>query len=332
MARQMTAVERVSRTVCARLRAKKVMTKREIPFVQLGKLTRMIYRLVMTVTIFMATFLATAVHAADLSSRTSHDVVKTDSPSASMYPKQLVAFDDKSLSELPREGNKLIYRISCSPSFAPSVCVRLHVNEAGDGIVFLNRWCGGRRALDHRQYFPEGTQCEVSAPEVSKFLALVKSIDFWNIPPRLDSPPDFDGSTWVLEGVRNGAYHVVSRQSPKDGDFRGAGLLLMNYAGLDVCEAHGHLGQYKLHKLEFVGLIVSDNPPTTFAIVKTPEGDLVRARTGSAMGSPWGKVIEITEDYIQTSELVPDGQGGLREKENRLYRRDSKSQRNYLGK
>jgi Tfp pilus assembly protein PilP len=58
----------------------------------------------------------------------------------------------------------------------------------------------------------------------------------------------------------------------------------------------------------------------------------VRVQIGSGMGSPWGKVLEITEDYIETSELVPDGQGGLRERENRLYRRDSKSQRNHLGK
>jgi type IV pilus assembly protein PilP len=286
----------------------------------------------MTVTILMATVLAAPVHTADLPSSTPHDVVKTDSPSASVYPKQLVAYRDKPQSDLAREGNKLIYGFSCFPSFAPSVCVRLHVNETGDGIVFLNRWCGSSRALEHRQYFPEGTQYDVSAPEVSKFLALLKSAEFWNMLPEPDSPPDWDGSTWILEGIRNGEYHVVSRRSPEQGEFRDAGLLLMNYAGLDACEALGHLGQYKLHKLEFVGLIVRDNPPTTFAIVKTPEGDLVRARTGSGMGSPWGKVIEITEDYIQTSELVPDGQGGWRERENCLYRRDSKSQRNDLGK
>jgi len=293
----------------------------------------MIYRLFMTVTIFMATVLAAPVHTADLPSRTHHDVVKTDSPSASVYPKQLVAYDDKPLSELAREGNELIYRFSCFPSFAPSVIVRLHVNEAGDGIVFLNRW-GGRRALDHRQYSREGTQYEVSAPEVSKFLALVKSTDFWNMPPSGNSllMPGNDGSTWILEGIRNGAYHVVSRWSPEPGDFRGAGLLLMNYAGLDACEAHGHLGQYKLHKLEFVGSIVSGNPPTTFAIVKTPEGDLVRARTGIYMGTAFGKVVAITEDFIQITEVIPDGQGGWMERENRLYRSDSQSQRNYLGK
>jgi hypothetical protein len=284
----------------------------------------------MTVTIFMANFLATAVHAAELPSRMPHDVVKTDSSSASMYPEQLIAFDDKPLSDLARKGNKLIYRFSCFPSFAPPVSVRLHVNEAGDGILFLNRMYG-RRAIENRMTVRLGTQYEVSGPEVSKFLALVKSIDFWNMPPSLDSFPGTDGSTWVLEGIRNGAYHVVSRWSPEPGDFRGAGLLLMNYAGLDACEAYGHLGQYKLHKLEFVGLIVRGNPPKTFAIVKTPEGDLVRAGTGSGMGTPFGKVVAITEDFIQTTEVIPDGQGGWMERENRLYRRDSQSQRNYLG-
>jgi len=291
----------------------------------------MMYRFVMTVTILMANFLATAVHAEDLPSRTPHDVVKTDSPSASAHPKQLVAFGDKPQSDLAREGNKPIYRISCFPSFAPPVIVRLHVNEAGDGIAFLNRW-GVRRALDDRQYHREGTQYNVSAPEVSKFLALLKSTDFWNMLPEPDSPPDYDGSTWILEGIRNGETHVVSRRSPKQGRFRDTGLLLMKYVGLDSCEALGHLGQYKLHKLEYLGLIVMGDPPKPFPFVKTPEGDVVRVQIGSGMGSPWGKVLEITEDYIETSELVPDGQGGLRERENRLYRRDSKSQRNHLGK
>lgn len=291
----------------------------------------MIYRPVMTVTIFMANFLVAAVHATELSSKTPHDVVKTDPPSASIYPKQLVYYDDKPLSDLAREGNKLIYRFSCFPSFAPPVVVRLHVNEAGNGIAFLNRW-GGRRALDYRQYFREGTQYDVSAPEVSKFLALLKSNDFWNMRPEPDSPPDLDGSTWILEGIRNGEYHVVSRRSPKQGDLRDTGLLLMKYVGLDSCEAFGHLGQYKLHKLEYLGLLVMGNPPKLFPFVKTPEGDVVRVQIGSGMGSPWGKVIEITEHYIQTSELVPDAQGGWRERENRLYRRDSKPQRNDLGK
>ena len=50
------------------------------------------------------------------------------------------------------------------------------------------------------------------------------------------------------------------------------------------------------------------------------------------MGSPWGKVVAITEDYIQTSELVPDGEGGWMERENRLYGSESKLQRSHRAK
>jgi len=292
----------------------------------------MIHRIVIKITTCMVTFLSTAVHAAELASVTHYNDVTICSPPASVYIEELIAIDEEPLSALVREGDKFIYRFSCLPSFAPAVTVRLHVDEAGDGILLIRRVDDRHRGLDNQSNTRLSTQYELNAPEVSKFESLIKSLDFWNIPLNLDPAPDIDGSTWILEGISHGVYNAVALSSPGDNDFRSAGLLLMNYAGLDACEGFGLLGQHELHKLEFVGFLVSGNPPKPVAIVQTPHGQFVRAVAGHGMGTNFGKIEAITEDFIQTTDVIPDGQGGWMERKNRLYRSDSKAQRNNLGK
>jgi hypothetical protein len=36
-----------------------------------------------------------------------------------------------------------------------------------------------------------------------------------------------DGSQWVIEGIKNGSYHLVDRWSPKDGEVRAIGMAMM---------------------------------------------------------------------------------------------------------
>jgi hypothetical protein len=69
-------------------------------------------------------------------------------------------------------------------------------------------------------------QYSASDIECQKFLNLVETTRFWSMPtveqwgskngPR---PYQFDSSTWVFEGVRNGKYHVVIRDGPKPSPF-----------------------------------------------------------------------------------------------------------------
>ncbi len=145
--------------------------------------------------------------------------------------------------------------------------------------------------------------------DVSRFLALMKAMDFWNMPAREQRLPGHDGSTWVLEGIRKGVFHAVSRWSPKSGEFRDAMLLLLSYAGLDACVTYGLLGQYELDKLEYVGFLSSDDPPLKVGIVKTPDGFLERVRSGDGMGAHFGMVHEVTEGYIEIVEFVRNGRG-----------------------
>ena len=36
-----------------------------------------------------------------------------------------------------------------------------------------------------------------------------------------------DGAQWIIEGVRNGTYHVVDRWSPREGQVRALGLFMV---------------------------------------------------------------------------------------------------------
>ncbi len=56
----------------------------------------------------------------------------------------------------------------------------------------------------------------LSASEGARFDSLVQASQYWALPtdpPRSDAIGE-DGAQWILEGVRNAAYHVVDRWTP----------------------------------------------------------------------------------------------------------------------
>ena len=90
--------------------------------------------------------------------------------------------------------------------------VRLTLNPDGSGRIFTTEDSGTPHML-HRK------EASIPAEDVSKFLQLVEKAGFWSMPAAEQENADphrrvykLDASTWVFEGVRNGAYHVVLRR------------------------------------------------------------------------------------------------------------------------
>ncbi len=57
--------------------------------------------------------------------------------------------------------------------------------------------------------------------EVVQFHELFAELQFWQLPPvgALEVEGEImDGTTWILEAVENGRYHIITRHSPKDSD------------------------------------------------------------------------------------------------------------------
>jgi type IV pilus assembly protein PilP len=68
------------------------------------------------------------------------------------------------------------------------------------------------------------------------------------------------------------------------------------------------LEQYPLDTLRYVGQLMKDGE--NWAIVTSPDALVHRVKMGNYLGQNYGKIIAISEEMIDISELVPDGMGG----------------------
>jgi len=82
----------------------------------------------------------------------------------------------------------------------------------------------------------------VSVAAVNRFLEVVNRSDFWRLTTREQpEPSQLDGTTWYLEGVRHGTYHMVYRLTPElnPGPFTDIGRnLAKDLAHLDDSTIH----------------------------------------------------------------------------------------------
>lgn len=68
------------------------------------------------------------------------------------------------------------------------------------------------------------------------------------------------------------------------------------------------LEQYSLDTLRMVGTLEQEGE--MWGLVQTQDGTIHRVRTGNYMGLNHGRIVRISEDKIELSELLQDGSGG----------------------
>ena len=81
------------------------------------------------------------------------------------------------------------------------------------------------------------TRHTLSKNTVKTFLSLLKNADFWNLAAK-DDTQGLDGAQWIIEGVKNGKYHIVDRWRPEKGPFREAALFLVKHSKLKIDRAY----------------------------------------------------------------------------------------------
>ena len=79
---------------------------------------------------------------------------------------------------------------------------------------------------------------ELSKEQVGQFEALVRASNFWELPTHNAEKGGFDGSQWILEGVKDQKYQIVDRWTPTNGKYREACLYLLNLSRLKVDPKH----------------------------------------------------------------------------------------------
>ncbi len=140
------------------------------------------------------------------------------------YSAQLNALQEPSLYEMVKISNSESYRFLWLRTFHHPVAVRVDVKPDGTGIltVKITTGAGGYRPGT----ISENRSQLLSKEQISTLLAMVGDVQFWKAPNPVNDQRGTDGSQWIIEGLKNGRYHVVDRWSPTSGVARQLGSLM----------------------------------------------------------------------------------------------------------
>jgi hypothetical protein len=149
------------------------------------------------------------------------------------YSFQLSALQEPSLLALTKTPFSQVYRFLWLTSFHHPVAIRLEVKP--DGTSVLTTKVASGEAGFKPGVLTENTSKTLSEVQTRSFLSLVNNLNFWSAPNPVDDQKGTDGSQWIIEGVKDGQYHVVDRWSPSSGIARELGMMLaFDLAGLDI--------------------------------------------------------------------------------------------------
>jgi len=161
---------------------------------------------------------------------TFHDDPKRNADISGWTVANLNTLQEPSLFALSNDSKVQCYRLLLLPGFnGKPTAVRLTIMSDDTGtldVKIMNEpWKNKPARLD------ESKTIHASKQQVADFLHLLDKANFWHLPVR-DKRKGLDGSTVIIEGVRDGKYQVVNRWSPEEGAYLEVALYLRELANL----------------------------------------------------------------------------------------------------
>ncbi len=148
---------------------------------------------------------------------------RADIARARWYSAQLRALDELSLLEEGKNASLQSYRFVWLRTFHHPVTVRLDIMADGTGKL-TTKIANGAGGYEPGKLI-ESRSRSLTQEQTNKFLGQVKDAGFWEL-PSYEETSGFDGSRWIIEGVKDGKYHVVDRWTPGKGPVHDLGVTL----------------------------------------------------------------------------------------------------------
>jgi hypothetical protein len=154
-----------------------------------------------------------------------------DRGTSKWYSSQLRALNETSLWALSKMESSQSYRFLWLRTWDHPVSIRFDANNDGTGRLITKMSSGtggydpGKLVLDHTR--------QLTKDQVARLLLNIETAEFWGLPTN-EATSGKDGARWIIEGVRQGRYHIVDRWSPRSGSVRDVGLYFMHLADLEV--------------------------------------------------------------------------------------------------
>lgn len=142
------------------------------------------------------------------------------------YSRNFEAMNELPLPALENEDES--YRFLWLRTFHKPVAI--HVWRAGVRHFMIVKRLNGRSGYNPGRFDLYWSQ-SLSENEWDAFILHLEHSQYWLMPTENDLLM-FDGAQWIMEGYREGRYHVVDRQSPESGAYRDACMYLLRQSGL----------------------------------------------------------------------------------------------------
>lgn len=149
------------------------------------------------------------------------DDVWSDQFMSSWYAHELGILEEPSLLQKANDVSCESYRFLWLRTFHHPIAIRLDLAADSTGILTTKIASGSAG-------FPRKGARLIESPllqqQTQAFLQRIEKTNFWELPSYVEDARGEDGSEWIIEGVRKGRYHVVSRWTPRNGEVRELGL------------------------------------------------------------------------------------------------------------
>jgi len=141
------------------------------------------------------------------------------------YEKHLTALNEPSLWEASKGQKTESYRFLWLRTFHHPIAVRVDLKADGTSLL-TTKISSGSGGYDPGKLIQDET-LGLTREQTNRFLGQIEADNFWKL-PSVQRDRGVDGAQWIIEGIRNGSYHVVDRWSPTNGEIRALGLFMVN--------------------------------------------------------------------------------------------------------
>jgi hypothetical protein len=151
------------------------------------------------------------------------DNAQGDSFRSNWYSKHLIALEEPSFLQKSKDSSAESYRFVWLRTFHHPIIVRIDV-QANGSAELTTKVSNGAGGYEPGKLV-ENTSRPLTQRQTDKFLATIQRLQFWELPTH-ETPETVgcDGSQWIIEGIKDGKYHVVDRWTPTKGAVHDLGL------------------------------------------------------------------------------------------------------------
>ena len=168
------------------------------------------------------------------------DLDAAQSASSQGYAHYLQLFQEPELLAPASKESPEVYRLLVVPTFSRPLSIR--IERRGAEYFITSKTLSGQGGYDPG-HLQDVREYVIMPREWHHFKGLLQESAFWLLPAEDKKfEPDsegsveicLDGSTWLLEGLRNGEYHAVERYCPELPTFEACGHFLLELSQLEI--------------------------------------------------------------------------------------------------